>query len=155
MRSGERTVPRVVVDTNVWVSALLNRHGYPAQVLSALQAGRFTALVSNPLLSELAEVLSRPRIARKYGVTQTDGEELATLVRERGVEVTVTGSLRLCRDPDDDVILETALLGGADVVVSRDEDLKGDEELVRVLLTAGIETLSVRRFLLVLDEVKD
>ena len=145
---------RVVVDTNVWVSGLLNRDGYPAQVLSALQAGRFILLISEPLLDELAEVLSRPRIARKYGVAQESIAELVALLRERGIEVTVTESVHLCRDPDDDVIVETALLGNADAVVSRDEDLKGDEDLVRFLQAAGIKALSVRRFLLALHEVE-
>lgn len=151
-RLDERTVPRVVVDTNVWVSALLNRYGYPAQILSALQAGRFTVLISEPLLEEFAEVLSRPRIARKYGVAQEDIAELVALLRERGIAVTVTGSVQLCRDPDDDVVLETAFLGKADLVVSRDEDLKGDEDLVRFLRAAGIEIMSVKRFLLALRE---
>jgi predicted nucleic acid-binding protein len=53
--------------------------------------------------------------------------------------------------PDDDVVLETAFTGKADTVVSRDEDLKGDQDLARLLREAGIEMLSVRRFLEVLD----
>jgi len=153
-RSGERTVLRVVVDTNVWVSALLNRYGYPAQVLSLFRAGRFTLLISEPLLGELAEVLSRPRIARKYRVTQDDIGELIALLRERGIQVGVKGSLRLCRDPDDDVILETAFLGNANTVVSRDGDLKGDEDLVLILQAAGIGVLSVSHFLQALSQVK-
>jgi uncharacterized protein len=152
MRSGERTVLRVVVDTNVWVSALLNRQGYPAQVLTALEAEKFDLLVCGPLLDELAEVLSRPRIAQKYGVTQGDVTELIALLRERGTEVTVTGSVQLCRDPDDDVIAEAAVLGHADVVVSRDEDLKGDEDLMEVLRASGTEVMSVSRFLHTLEK---
>jgi predicted nucleic acid-binding protein len=86
-------------------------------------------------------------------VEQEDIAELVALLREQGMEVTVTRSVQLCRDPDDDVILETAFLGNADAVVSRDEDLKGDEDLASVLQTAGIEVLSVRRFLLAFEEV--
>lgn len=143
---------RVVIDTNVWVSALLNPRGYPAQILTALGATRFNLLISEPLLEELAEVLARPRIARKYGVTLADIEELVTLLRERGTEVAVTGSVRLCRDPDDDVVLETALKGKADTMVSRDEDIKGDVALAELLRAAGIEVLSVQRFLNLLEE---
>lgn len=55
---------RVVVDTNVWVSAVLNRSGSPALVLAALKTRRFALLTSEPLLAELAEILTRPRIAR-------------------------------------------------------------------------------------------
>jgi uncharacterized protein len=150
-RFGSSIVQRVVVDTNVWVSALLNRHGFPAQVLTAFAAGQFTLLISSPLLDELAEVLARPRIARKYGVTRTDREELVTLLRERGTGVEMTGSVHLCRDPDDDVVLETALRGRAHTLVSRDEDLKGDAELARLLQAAGIQVLSVGRFLTTLE----
>lgn len=142
---------RVVLDTNVWVSALLNPRGYPARVLTALAAARFTLVISAPLLDELAEVLARPRIARKYGVTQTDIEELVTLLRDCGVEVAVTGSVHLCRDPDDDIVLETAFRGKADTMVSRDEDIKGDVELGKLLQVAGIEVLSVARFLAALE----
>lgn len=142
---------RVVVDTNVWVSALLNQAGYPARMLSALRAQEYFLLISAPLLEELAEVLSRPRIARKYGVSRDDTEVLVSLLKERGIEVALTGSIRLCRDPDDDVVLETALVGQADVVVSRDEDIKGDEDLVRLLNESGVEVLSVSRFLSALD----
>jgi putative PIN family toxin of toxin-antitoxin system len=53
-------VRRVVVDTNVWVSALLNRDGYPAQVLSAFQARRFILVFSEPLLDKLTEVKAEP-----------------------------------------------------------------------------------------------
>ncbi len=150
-RFGSCIVRRVVLDTNVWVSALLNPRGYPAQVLTALVSGRFTLLISTPLVDELAEVLARPRIARKYGVTQTDIDELVTLLRGRGIEVTVTGSIHLCRDPDDDIVLETAFRGKADTMVSRDEDIKGDAELGTLLQAAGIEVLSVARFLAALE----
>ncbi len=142
---------RVVVDTNVWVSVLLNRHGFPAQVLTAFATGRFILLTSGPLLDELAEVLARPRIARKYGVTQTDIDEVIALLRERGTEVVTTGNFHLCRDPDDHVVLETAFRGKANMMVSRDEDLKGDVELVRLLQAEGIQVLSVGRFLAALE----
>jgi uncharacterized protein len=140
-------VRRAVIDTNVWVSALLNRRGFPARIPDALEVGRFTLVISAALLDELAEVLARPRIVRKYGVTRTEIDQLVGLLRSRGTEVAVTGHLQLCRDPDDDIVLETALLGSCDAVVSRDEDLKGDADLVQVLRETGIEVLSVQQFL--------
>jgi predicted nucleic acid-binding protein len=80
-----------------------------------------------------------------------DMEDLVTLLRERSEVIPVNGNLRLCRDPDDDVVLETAFLGQANAMVSRDEDIKGDIELVSLLRTAGIEVLSVGRFLATLQ----
>ena len=57
---------RAVVDTNVWVSALLNPMGHPALVLEAFRNRRFVAILSPPLIEELIDVLSRPRIVEKY-----------------------------------------------------------------------------------------
>lgn len=143
---------RVVVDTNVWVSALLNQAGPPARVLAALEARRFTLLASEPLLAELAEVLARPRIARKYGITPEDVDELALLLRRRAEIVPVVGEVKLCRDPDDDVVIETAVRGRADLLVTRDQDLKGAPEVADVLATVGIAVVSVRQFLALLAE---
>jgi putative PIN family toxin of toxin-antitoxin system len=145
-------MPRAVVDTNVWVSALLNRSGPPARVVAALEGRRFTLVTSEPLLAELEEVLARPRLVEKYGLTGTDRHELAVLLRSRAIVVPVTGSVQVCRDPDDDVLIETALRGLADALVTRDDDLKGAAEVVDVLMEAGVRVLSVRRFLASLDE---
>ena len=60
---------RAVVDTSVWVSAILNPSGPPARILEALEDGRFSLVVSEPLLTELAEVISRPRLVRRYKLT--------------------------------------------------------------------------------------
>lgn len=143
---------RVVVDTNVWVSALLNQAGSPAKVLAALAARRFTLLASEPLLDELAGVLARPRIVRKYGITTDDIDALISLLRRRAEVVPIVGDIRLCRDPDDDMIIETALRGHADMLVTRDDDLKDALDVISVLAPTGIAVVSVRRFLATIDE---
>lgn len=138
---------RVVVDTNVRVSALLTPAGAPGQVRTALRDARFFLVVSEPLLTEVAEVLARPHLSTKYRVTTQEVASLLALLRERGEFVDVTGAVALCRDPDDDIVVETALNGRADFIVSRDDDLKGAPDLVAILEQNGIAVLSVRRFL--------
>ena len=59
----------------------------------------------------------------------------------------MSGDLHLCRDPDDDVVLETAVAGGAQYVVSRDEDITRDLELTQQLADRGIEPITVSRLL--------
>jgi len=61
--------------------------------------------------------------------------------------VSVTGDLQLCRDPDDDVVLETAMVGGAAYIVSRDEDITRDLALTRQLAARGIEPITVNHLL--------
>jgi putative PIN family toxin of toxin-antitoxin system len=117
----------------------------------ALQARRFTLVTSEPLLAELSAVLARPRFARRYGVTAADSAELVALLRERAEMAPVVGTVRLCRDPDDDVVIETALSGGAEALVTRDDDLKAPTDLVALLEERGVAVLSVRRFLAALE----
>jgi putative PIN family toxin of toxin-antitoxin system len=138
---------RAVVDTNVWVSALLNPSGPPAAVRAAVQQGRFVSVTSEALLEELTLVLARPRFARRYGVRPEDGAELVALVRARSEVVPTAGAAHLCRDPDDDAVIETALAGRADALVTRDDDLKGVAELAAHLRERGVEVLTVRLFL--------
>ena len=140
-------MPIVLLDTNIWVSAFISPRGFPARVVDAWIAGQFDVVVSAPLLSEIADVLARPRLQSKYGYTAQEIEQLLHLLYRRALYVVPEGTLHLCRDPDDDLILETAILGGAQVVVSRDDDLKGDRELVAQMQARGIEILSVQRFL--------
>lgn len=136
----------VLVDTNVWVSALINPHGYPARLKAAWVQGQFEAVVSIPLLDELAEVLARPRIRIKYGLDDQEISEFLRLLAVRSRRVTPQGQLHVCRDPDDDLILETALLGQASYAVSRDDDMKRDQDLIAQMEAHGVKVLSVQQF---------
>jgi len=142
---------RAVVDTNVWISAILNPAGPPASVRAALKAKLFTLVASEPLLLEVAEVLQRPRIASRYRITPEDVAELLALLHERAELVAISGTLHLCRDPDDDVVIETALVGEADALVTRDDDLKASSEVEALLGERGVAVLTVRRFLATLS----
>jgi predicted nucleic acid-binding protein len=64
-----------------------------------------------------------------------------------------TGAVHECRDPDDDLVLETALLGHAQYLVTRDDDIKRDLELIERLQAYGVTVLSVQQFLVKLDAV--
>jgi putative PIN family toxin of toxin-antitoxin system len=147
-------MPRAVIDTSVWVSALLNSRGFPAQVLEALKADQFQLILSKALIEELVDVLSRPRIVKKYGLQPEDVAEFVALLEAKALFVDPPGELHVCRDPHDDIVLETALLGKADYLVSRDDDLKRDLELTRVMHAHGVALVSVNRFLNVLVAVR-
>ncbi len=103
----------VLVDTNVWVSALINPSGRPAQVVNAWLDGRFDVVVSLPLLEELIEVFQRPRIRDKHHLDDGDIQQLVGLISSQATRVELSEVPRLCRDPDDDLVLHTASLGQA------------------------------------------
>jgi uncharacterized protein len=150
MKSG-RSAVRVAVDNSVWISAAVNPRGHPARIKEALAAGRFDLVISEPMLGELADVLARRRIARRTGLTTGEQVEFVEGLRELADVVTLTGDVRLCRDPNDDMVIETALKGKADVLVSRDEDLTRTPELAEVLAQVGVRILTVARFLAELE----
>lgn len=141
----------VIVDTNVWVSAVINPHGFPAQLVNAWLAGRFEVAISLPILAEIAEVLMRPRIKNKYKLSGADIDKFLSLLQQRARHVEIHGAIRLCRDPDDDLILETAISGHAQFLVSRDDDLKTDADLIAQMQVSGITVISVQQFLLWLE----
>ena len=61
--------------------------------------------------------------------------------------ITPTGQLQVCRDATDDLVLETALLGRAKYVVSRDADITRDLSLIRLFRERGVRIVTVDQFL--------
>ena len=143
---------KAVIDTNIWVSSLLNPFGFPARLRKAFEEGVFHALVSEPMLAELAEVLSRPRIKDKYGITDTDIEELLILIEERAEHVMLSEDVTICRDKDDNFVIETAVKGRAAYLVTRDDDIKFDINVSSFLSQYGVTVTSIAKFLAVINK---
>lgn len=111
---------RYVVDTNVIISALLLETGMPARAFRyALQNGEI--LLSVELLEELNNVLGREKFNRY--LTREEREEFLETLVERSVLVELVEKVQECRDPKDDKILELALSGGAEYIITGDRDL--------------------------------
>jgi len=113
---------RVVLDTNVVVSALL-WGGIPYRLIQAASAGEITLFASRVLLDELRDTLARPHLASRLPQQQSSVEQalgfygqLVTHVIPRPIEPT-------SRDPDDDHVLACALAAKAHLIVSGDNDL--------------------------------
>jgi putative PIN family toxin of toxin-antitoxin system len=115
-------VIRAVLDTNVYVAAVLSRTGAPAQLVTALAEGLYDAVACPLLLGELEAVLSRPKIASRV-TPETARDYLAWLSRVVAVEADPTPIPRVCADPGDDYLLALAVSGRAQVIVSGDAHL--------------------------------
>ncbi len=111
---------RYVFDTNAIVSALLFSDSVPATAFSkALNEG--TILASISLVEELRDVLARPR----FDAYVSYPERIAFIqafVAETEL-VTVNEAIQVCRDPKDDRVLEAAVNGQAEFIVTGDSDL--------------------------------
>ena len=106
-----------------------------------------SVITSPSLLDEIRSTLSEPRLSKKYGLSNTEVEQFLELLLLRSLVVFPTGAVKQCRDPRDDFLLEAALLGHADYLVSRDDDIKRDADLIQSMGKEGIRILSVRQFL--------
>jgi uncharacterized protein len=110
---------RVVVDTNVFVSAALKDKSFPALALHVV-AQRGTLLKSAATERQLFEVLARPQLAAL--IDQASIDHISKLMAAAEL-VTITERIFACRDATDDKFLELAVNGRADVIVSGDADL--------------------------------
>ncbi len=110
---------RVVVDTNVFVSAALKESSWPGMVIRWLDE-------SGPLLktavieAQVIEVLQRPYFAPKLPAAYLDK---VRRIFSKAELVTVVERIAACRDPTDDKFLELAVNGHADIIVTGDLDL--------------------------------
>lgn len=105
---------RVVVDTNIIVSALLQPLGPPAQVFFMAINGSIQLCISGNVYAEYEEVIRRPRLRRDEDVI---AGTLQT-IREKALWVRPTQSIRACADPDDDIFLECAQAAQAAYLVT-------------------------------------
>ncbi len=114
--------PRVVVDTNVVLSALLFGGGPMVRVRAGWQSGRFVPLASTATAQELVRVLGYP----KFRLSADEQEELLADFMPWIEVVQIPDpppAVPACRDPFDRPFLHLALVGRARAIVSGDRDL--------------------------------
>ena len=114
---------RAVIDTGVFVSALIRKRGTTGDVLRALRDGRFTVIYTTDTVVEIIDVLGRADFRTKYHIEPDDITALVNLIRLRGELVTTNRKVTACRDPKDDKFLEAALATQTDCIISGDADL--------------------------------
>lgn len=111
---------RAVFDTNVLVSALLFEQSTPAQAFfAALNDGEI--LLSAPLAEEINRILYHSKFDRF--ITFEQREDFIAALVESSMLIDITETVTVCRDQKDNLILELAVSGKADVIVTGDSDL--------------------------------
>ncbi len=125
------------MDTNVLISALVG-HGKPRRLLTELLE-RHQIVSSPPMLAEFVEVMSREKFA-EVGRSRL-ASFLSILVR-RATIVSVKHTRRvIAQDPEDDMVLSTALKANASYIVS------GDEHLLGLKSFRGVKIVTVEEML--------
>lgn len=130
---------RAVLDTNTIVSGL-GWGGAPGAVLDAALQGQFEFVTSPALLDELRRVLAYPKLHAVIG----PASDLVELVAIAALVVEPTETVEIARDPDDNRVIEAALTGRADVIVSGDQDLLTLQQVGRIDILTPQQFLDTR-----------
>ena len=127
---------RVVFDTNILISALVFPGGRGEAALRRITEERDELVLSKPILDELLGILARKfsRDAEELAHVAVFISDIATLVRPRR-------RLAIVKDEPDNRVLECALTGNAEVIVT------GDHELLALRHFRGVTLLSLRDYL--------
>ena len=128
---------RIVLDTNILVSALITKGTPPDRLFQAWLRNEFELITSVAQMKEVSDVVTRPRLARFI-----DADEAAQMVAGIRESATVLGEIPITRrspDPKDDAILAAAVAGDAELVISGDK-----RDMLALKEVAGIPIRSAR-----------
>ena len=128
---------RCVLDTDVIVAGLRSDSGASRQLLIAVDEGRLDIVVSVPLALEWEAVLKRPHNLAAAGIDSADVDTVIDLLVGRAQRAELHFLWRpQAFDPDDEIVLETAVNGYADTIVSFNT-----KDLLRPAERFGIEVI--------------
>jgi len=131
---------RVVLDTNVLVSALLIETSLPAQLITPWRRGRFDLLTADLQLEELMRVTRYPKISARLKAALAG--RLINDLRELAVLIDSLPPVEVSPDPDDNDVLSIAFGGAADYLVTGDKP-----HLLALARHEGTQIVSVRDFI--------
>jgi hypothetical protein len=132
---------RLVVDTNILISALLAGTSLPAHLIVLWREGRFDLLTSADQLDELMRVTRYPKIRERLSPALAG--RLINEIRDLAVMLPKLPAVTVSPDPHDNYLLAMATAGSADFLVTGDK-----RDLLALKLYEGAKIITVRDFLL-------
>ena len=142
---------KAVLDVGQFVSAAINPHGHPGQILTAWRNGQFELVTAPAILEDLRRVLSYPHIRKRH---QWSDEQIDLFIQLLAAAATLTPGRHsvqvVAADPTDDKILACAEEGLVDHIVASDE-----QHLFPLGSYAGIPIVRPRQFLEILTQISD
>jgi putative PIN family toxin of toxin-antitoxin system len=137
---------RAVLDTVVFLRALINPHGRWGRLLFDL-SDRYVVVLSPEIIEEILSVLYRASLRKRFPVMAEPARlELILAVMERAEVVEPQEKVSVCRDAADDKFFECALEGHADCIVTEDKDI------LAVAEHRGIKTMTAEEFMALLSD---
>jgi len=139
--------PQIVIDTNVFVSALRSRQGASHRLVMLLGTNKFDVHLSVPLVIEYESIAKR-LIGKRTGLNATDIDDVVDYFCSVGQRCEIHFLWRpFLADPNDDMVLELAVAAGCEIIVTYNKsDFKGISQF-------GIRALTAREFLQEIGEI--
>ena len=114
---------KIVLDNTILVRANEHAHGLGRELLTSLIESKHVLLLSNEMLHELARVLRYPRMQEFFGLTEDLVFDYVAFLRRSAEIVTLNPLLTApIRDVNDVIVVQTAIIGEADIICTNDED---------------------------------
>ncbi|HET6382833.1 MAG TPA: putative toxin-antitoxin system toxin component, PIN family [Armatimonadota bacterium] len=133
---------RVVLDTNIIVSALLAPAGKPAAIIRIWLDGKFTLLTCSEHLDELRSTLQKPRVAER--IAPHKAGRLVNQIKRSAEDVGALPPVERSPDPMDDFLLAMCEAGKADYLVTGDKNGLlglGRHKATRIVSASGFAAL--------------
>lgn len=131
----------VVIDSSVWISALQFGGNYTTPIQAVEQALRRDTLATTPDLTLEVERI----LIQKFHWSSADARRILAAYFKGAIHVSITGTLHICRDPDDNMIIECAVKAGAEVIISGDKDPLSLRSYREIRIVSPAEYLESRR----------
>lgn len=114
--------PRVVIDTQLFLRAAINRKSLPARLIFDMNT-YYQLLTSLEITSEIVDVLSRPELRAKFATLTDEILEQIQVILRAADQIEINEVPAVSRDPKDDIFLACAQVGSASHIISEDNDL--------------------------------
>ncbi|MBI2103897.1 putative toxin-antitoxin system toxin component, PIN family [Candidatus Woesebacteria bacterium] len=113
--------PIVTLDTNVYVSGTTIPGCPPGQIMQAWEENRIKVALSEPILTEIQEVFSRPYFQTKLGWSSVKLDQYMNNLRFSAIVVPGATPVNVCKDPSDNILFSCALEANSDYIISGDK----------------------------------
>lgn len=134
---------KIVVDTNLFVSAVITSHGNPAKILELFRKNLVEIVMSEEIVMEIQKVLTYPKIRKRHRWNLGETEQFIEGIKKFCIVVTPkahSGAI-VMQDPSDDKFLDCAVAGEVDYIVT------GDGHLLNLGQYSGIPIITAEQFL--------
>jgi len=130
---------KATIDTNVLISALLIKKGNPRKIFNSFRKKKYELAISPLIFAEFLKTLEKPKI--KKFIKPEETKELIKYLEIYAQFFEPEEKITACRDPKDNIILECAVAGKVDFIVT------GDKDLLKLQQFRNIKIVSPKTFL--------